>query len=53
MNDGFCDICNTFKGHEDLKTLFGIFFCTDCRDQWCNMKKGELIQHFKQILGKE
>ncbi len=52
MNDGFCDICNTFQGHEDLKTLTGVFFCSDCRDAWTKLKRGDLIDHFKRILGK-
>lgn len=51
FNDGFCNICSIFKGHEDLKTLFGIFFCSDCRDLWAQKTKGELLREFQHILG--
>lgn len=51
MNDGFCDICCKFDGHENLKTLFGIFFCTDCRALWTSKKRGELIEEFRKIIG--
>jgi hypothetical protein len=53
VNDGFCDICDTFQGHEDLKTLSGVFFCSDCRDVWQKLHRQVKIDQFKKMLGKE
>ena len=46
MNDGFCDLCTVFVGHEDIsigQTQDGVKFCacTDCREELSGLDKDE------------
>ena len=42
FNDGFCDLCHVFQGHEDLLTMkcsFGNFLvCVDCLSKLKNLE---------------
>lgn len=51
MNDGFCDICLKFAGHEELKSTFGVLFCPDCVDRFLKLTKLELIEWYRKMIG--
>ena len=54
INDGFCDFCNKFAGHEDLrcaKTPAGeVMACQDCQIEISELTPAEQKKRVLEVL---